>query len=988
MHPFRAVACISLFASPLLAALCAPAATPADPFAGLNWRSIGPAVSGGRAGAVAGSDLDPALYYVGAAGGGLWKTTNAGASWKPVFDTQDVASIGAVTIDPRNEQTVWAGTGESNPRNDVTQGDGVYKTTDGGEHWTHVLSLRNSLIGKIVVDPRDTNRVVVAVLGDPFADSNDRGIYRTTNGGTTWSKTLDLGVSTGPSDIVADPRNPDVLFAGMWQFRRTPWSLTSGGANDGLYRSVDGGATWTKQTGHGLPSGETGRIGLAFAPSNPRRVYALIETKNGLLWRSDDAGADWTLLSSDPLMDERPFYYSKIFVDSANPDRLWAESVHMTVSKDAGKTFTITGRGTHGDHHVMWVAADGKRIVEGDDGGVSFSHDDGATWDWQKALPISQLYRIGASRGRAYSVCTGLQDNGNWCGAAIPLAPSVSSSQWATVGGGDGTFTLFDPRDQHLVWEADAGGNYGGALTIHDFATNESRDVSPYLRDQNVIDPKNLGYRFNWETPIAFDPFDPSRTYTAGNVVFVTHDRGANWKAVSRDLTLHDAAHEVITGNLTLDGTGAETTDTVLALVPSPAARGEIWAGTDDGLVQLTRDYGAHWKNVTPPGIEPFGRFATIAVTARAAGVAYAVYDRHMLGDRTPYVFATRDFGAHWSNIAHGLPPDDEARSILADPTTPGMLYLGLERSLWASWNDGASWQRIRANLPPVSVRDIALQPDTNDLILATHGRGAYVLDDAVPLQQFERAKAAGTFVFPVRNAVQWNWHRYHGTRPDGDGPEYGALISYHLAQPAKTAPTAEILDQRGAVVRRTFPDLGNQTGINRFAWDLAGENAHLWTSAPEWNRGTFDSGAPVLPGRYVVRLHIDGRSYDRAVVVEQDPRTHYTPAQLTARHARIQALIDTFSRVDDALNALSRIAAGRSPNAAQAKSAIAALTSNPQNDQDNDFLPDVLRERLQSELDTYFGSNAPATQAQVREDAALEQLAKVRLAEVDALLR
>ncbi|HEV7180511.1 MAG TPA: hypothetical protein VGN11_11615, partial [Candidatus Baltobacteraceae bacterium] len=609
----------------------AQAAASSDPLSGLSWRSIGPAISGGRAGAVAGTDADPALYYVGAAGGGVWKTSNAGTSWAPVFDKQDVQSIGAITIDPRNDATVWVGTGESNPRNDVSQGDGLYKSTDGGAHWTHALTLRNASISRVVVDPRDGNRVVVAVLGDPFADSADRGIYRTTDGGASWSKTLYLAPSSGASDLIADVRNPDVLFAGMWQMRRTGWSLQSGGSSDGVFRSNDGGATWTKLTGHGLPNEEMGRVALANSKADPQRVYALIQTRHGLLWRSDDGGTTWERVTSDPLMDERPFYFSKIFADPTNADRVFAESVHMTLSKDGGRHFSIAGRGTHGDHHAMWIASDGKRIIEGDDGGANLSYDGGTTWQWQKVLPISQLYRISYSRGLAYDVCGGLQDNGNWCGAAIPLAPSVSSSQWVRVGSGDGTWTLFDPLDRHLIWQTDAGGNFAGAVTIHNFSTGETREVGPYLRDQNVIDPKDLDYRFNWETPLAFDPFDARTAYAAGNAVFATRDRGLHWKKISPDLTLHLAAHEIITGGITLDGTGAETTDTILDIAPSPIARGTIWIGTDDGLVQITRDGGAHWRNSAPPGIAPYGRFASISPSAHAAGTAYAVYDRHMV---------------------------------------------------------------------------------------------------------------------------------------------------------------------------------------------------------------------------------------------------------------------------------------------------------------------------------------------------------------------
>jgi photosystem II stability/assembly factor-like uncharacterized protein len=990
----------------LCIALVATLAT-ADPFAGLNWRSIGPAVSGGRLGAVAGSDVDPSLYYVGAAGGGVWTSTNGGATFSPVFDDQDVQSIGAIAIDPVDTKTVWVGTGESNPRNEVTQGDGVYKTTDGGKSFKKSLALRNSLVSRIFVDARNTAHVVVAVLGDPFADSHDRGIYVTNDGGATWRQTLYVGPSTGASDLVADVSNPDVLYAGLWEYRRTGWSSNSGGPDDALYRSTDGGATWQRMAGHGLPDETMGRIGLATAQSDPKRLYALIETKHGLLWRSDDGGASWRMVNNDALINERPFYYSKIFVDPINANRVWTENVHMTVSSDGGEHFSITGRGTHGDHHAMWISRDGRRMIEGNDGGVAFSRDHGATWAWNKVLPISQLYHIGYSRENPYRVCIGLQDNGMWCAPSNPLSGrGVSSSQWSSVGGGDGTWALFDPRDPRYIWLAAGGQNFAGELTIRDSKTGENREIGPYMRDQNVIDPKDLSVRLNWETPIAFDPFDSSATYTGGNVLFVTRDRGMTWRRISGDLTRNDQSHEIVTGGLTLDGTGAETSETILAIAPSSRARGEIWVGSDDGVLSLTRDGGAHWKNVTPAGIAPFGRFATISPSPRDAATAYAVYDAHMAGDRGAHVFATHDYGAHWKNIAAGLPADDEARSILVDPRTPNLLYLGLERSLWASWNDGATWQSIASNLPTVSVRDIELQPDSNDLLLATHGRGAWVLDDATPLQQFERAKREGTFVFPVRDAIAWNLSSAFGTRNDGDAPEYGATVSYYLSAPAKANPLLEIVDARGAVVRsfnthdedgKQVPDLPNKAGVNRFTWDLTSEDVRPWKAAPDWNQRSFDSGAFVVPGTFTVRMHVDGKTYERPLSVKMDPRMDYTIAQLADHRARQLALIDDLSRVDDALNVLSAVAkngpervAKLSGNAVLAKTVqslidqapalISSFTSSPKYDQDNDFLPDVLRERLQAQLDTYFDSLAPATAAQRAEDAALHALTRNRL--------
>ena len=976
----------------------ASAASQTSALGGLQWRSLGPAVSGGRLGAVAGTDRDAALYYVGGADGGVWKSTNGGASFAPVFDGQDVASIGAITIDPHDTQTVWVGTGESNPRNDVTQGNGVYRTTDGGKTWTHPLALHNALVNNIVVDARDAKRVVVSVLGDPFADDADRGIYRTTDGGATWRKVLFVDARTGASDMVADPKNPDTLFAGMWRYRRTGWSSDSSGTSGGLFRSNDGGATWTKLSGHGLPDGETGRIGLAIAASNPARIYALIETKNGLLWRSDDGGANWTMVSDDTLINERPFYYSKIYADPANPDHVWTESVHMTVSTDGGKHFKISGRGVHGDHHAMWISDDGKRIIEGNDGGVVFSRDNGTTWKWEKILPISQLYHIGYSRGLLYHVCAPLQDNGMYCAPANPLdSNGISSSHWTKVGGGDGTWTNFDPRDERLVWMAAGGQNYAGNLTLLDTRTGDSRDVSPYVRDQNVVDPKALAYRFNWETPIAFDPFDSSVTYTAGNVVFATRDRGTHWRAISGELTTNTRAHEVVTGGLTLDGTGAETSDTILALEPSRAARGELWVGTDDGLVQLTRDGGKHWRNVTPSGIAPFGRFASISPSPHDARTAYAIYDRHMVGDRTPYAFVTHDFGAHWRSIARGLSSDDQARSILVDPHNANLVYLGRERSLLASWDGGSTWQSISGNLPAVSVRDIRVQPENDDILLATHGRGAYVLDDASPLQQLANARGAGARVFPIRPAYLWNTFSYFATRVDGEAPQYGALVSYYLPKVAAKNPTAEVVDASGRVVRafsthdedgKQVPDLTNAAGLNRFAWDLNEDAPHAWTSAPEWNRGA-DMSVPVLPGTYSVRVHVDGRTYTQPILVRQDVRTSYSLATMRSRYEHLRAVSSMLSRLDDALNALTTVAAKSNDRAraAEAQRLITTVTSNPANDQDNDFLVDILRERLQTQFGGYLGSFSAPTEAQVKEDAALAALGAERLAAIDAFL-
>jgi photosystem II stability/assembly factor-like uncharacterized protein len=992
------------FVLPAAAARAGSGTAPAQ----LPWRTLGPSVSGGRVSAVVGTDADPALYYAGGADGGVWKSTNGGQIWQPVFDGQPVAAIGAIAIDPKDENVVWAGTGEANPRNDVVQGDGVYKTLDGGKTWTNVLRLSNSLTASILIDPRDPRRVLVGALGDPFADNPDRGVYRTIDGGKTWSKTLYLSPSSGISDMAMDSAAPDVVYAGMWHYRRTGWSSQSGGRDGGLYRSADGGATWTKLTGNGLPAGITGRIAVSIAHSNPKRVYAIIESGKGLLWRSDDGGATWTMVSNDPLIDERPFYFSHIFVDPANDGKLWSVSVHLTVSTDAGKTFAITGDALHGDHHVMWLAAGGRRIIEGNDGGVGFSHDGGDTFEWSKNLPVSQLYHIGYSFDRQYLVCAPLQDNSTWCAPSDPLDPQgLSASQWLFSGiGGDGSWAVPDPRNAANIWQAFGGSNNSGDVYAHSLDDGQTRSVGPYLRDQNVLDPALMRYRFNWETPIAFDPFDARRVFVGANVLFATLDAGFHWHPISGDLTRDEKSHQIITGGITLDGTGAETSDTILDVVPSRAVKGQIWVGTDDGYVQLTRDGGAHWQNVTPPGIAPFGRFESISASERDPAIAYAAYDCHMIGDRTPYVFATRDYGAHWHSIARGLPAGDEVRTVLVDPRNPNLVYAGLDRSLWASWDEGAHWESIVSNLAAVSMRDIRLQEASNDLLLGTHGRGAYVLDDAGPLQQLATARAAGTYLFPVRTAVAYVSNTYWGTRFDGDAPPYGAIVTYYLSAPATSAPTAEIVDAGGHAVRafashleggQTVWDLTNEAGLNRFSWDLTGNPATPWRFAPRWNQG--NPGITVPPGTYALRLHAAGRTFTRAIVVRSDPRLHYSQDEYVASYELQTRLLQAYSRVDDALNTLSAVAAEAPLRSAAltksgdaglaqavdasgtaAKAMIPTITSNPRNDQDDDFIKDELRERVQSMFYT-FTSFAPPTAEQRRESDDIFALAERRMA-------
>ncbi len=952
------------------------------PFGGLPWRSVGPVVSGGRVASVVGSESDPAFYFVGTAGGGAWSTSNAGQSWRPLFDGQSVAAVGAVAIGG-SDRDLWVCTGESNPRNDIALGNGVYHSLDGGSTWTRVLALPSTTVGKILVDPKDPKRVVVAVLGNPFGDSTERGIYRSTDGGATWSKTLYLSPDSGGIDLAATP-DDGTLFAAMWEFRRTPWSSNSGGPHDGLFVSHDFGATWHAVHGNGFPDGTLGRIAVAIAPSQPKRVYAIVQNAHGLLYISTDGGTSWHAGSSDPLIDERPFYFSRLYVNPTNPLQVYSDSVHLTVSQDGGHTFSIAGHGLHGDHHAMWISNDGRRIIEGNDGGVVFSVDGGASWRRNLALPISQPYHVGIGTGRIFGICAPLQDNGVWCGRSNTLAyPGITAGDWHYIGGGDGAWALIDPMDYGRVWASSGGGNFGGEIDRVDVATGVDATVSPYLRDQNVVDPVRLQYRMNWETPLAGDPFDARAIYTAGNVVWVTRDEGMHWTQISGDLTRNDPTHQHISGGLTLDGTGAETSDTILDIAPSPVVRGIMWIGTDDGLVHVTRDSGKHWRNVTPAGILSWGRFASISPDAFQAGTAYAAYDRHMLGDNTAYLFVTHDFGATWKRIDAGLPAMGPVRSVLVDRRDAEIVYAGMERGIAVSFDRGNTWSSLRNNLAAVSVRDIQYQPDADALVIATHGRGIYVLDDLQPLREFAEIANDAAWLAPPQRAFTRSMRFRGGLRYNGANPPNGASITYYLRAPLANAPTAQILDSQGHVVRaftvegpKHTPVLENTAGYHTFTWDLNETPAHAWKSAPGWNSGS-DAAVQVLPGRYEIVLHAGALTLHHALEVGSDPRVRTTSTALRASYAMSHLLVGDLSALDDALNRL---------DAVHATAMIATVTSSPKNDQDDDFLEDLLRERLQTQIQTMNPFVAP-TAEQIRETAKLHALTRAALAKINAYL-
>ncbi len=907
--------------SPSASPSASPSPTPGPPFGSMNWRSIGPAAPGGRVAAVAGTAANPKLYYLGAAGGGVWKSANGGQTWDPVFDKQPVAAIGALAIDPTDEKIVWAGTGESNPRNDVSYGDGVYKTTDGGDTWSNVGLKGTKYISRIVVDPHNHNHVIVAALGDVFGDSPQRGVYVTDDGGRTWKQTLYVGPQSGASDLAMNVQNPSIVYAGIWKFQRRPWTFVSGGDENGLYRSSDGGETWTKLEGHGLPSGPTGRIGLAVAPSDGNRVYALIESSQGILWRSQDGGANWTMVSNDSLVNARPFYFSHVEVDPKNPNRVYALSFQVMLSNDGGKTFKSTADNVHSDFHAIWIAPnDPARIVLGEDGGYALTLDGGDNWFFSANLAIGQIYRVGLGNDNPYTVCVGLQDNNGWCGPSNSLDQSgIQNKDWIVTVGGDGQWGIPEPDDPNWIW-ADS---QNGSLIISNRGTKDGWLGQPYL--QTARESYHLAtskYRFNWESPIAFAPWRSSSGkligWVGGNVVFQTTDRGRSWTPVSPDLTRNTKAHQVPSGGpITIDVSGAEYTGTILDIEGSERSRGEIWVGTDDGLVQLTRDGGKHWSNVTPTGAPEFARFATVAPSTLVSGTAYAIADGHYVGDSTPYAFVTHDYGRHWTKIVNGLPADQWVRAIRPDIHTRDLVYLGTEQGIWISFDGGATWQSFENNLPAASVRDIRMQKTYDDLVIATHGRAAYVMDDMRPVQQLAQAIARSTWLFTPRQAYEWSLTQNdEGTYTNyaADNPPTGVLITFYQKEPQKNAPALDILNSSGRVVRsvsgthkvqgKDQPYVSNKAGLNRYVWNFSVNGPVRWNAGNDFSKGP-ENGPAVVPGDYSVRITLSAHTYVQRFRVLADPRSQFTQADYQRTFNVAVRQMGYLSQVDAMLNNL-----------------------------------------------------------------------------------
>jgi len=915
---------------------------PPTPYDHLKWRNLGPANMGGRVADVAGVPGDPRIVWVGTASGGVWKSTDAGTTFKPVFDHQPVASIGAIAIAPSNPSVVYVGTGESAARNSVAAGNGVYRTTDGGASWKHLGLDDTRHISKILVDPSDPDRVWVGALGHVFGPNPERGVFRSTDGGSTWQKVLYVDEHHGISDLAMDPSNPKLLLAGVWRFERRPWSFTSGGTGGGVYRSTDGGATWQKVT-KGLPE-EVGRIGIAVARSNPDVVYVIAESNAGTLFRSSDGGESFTRVSDKTEIVSRGFYYSHVRVDPSDENTVYAVASTLFRSIDGGHTFARIARGTHIDYHALWIdPADPNRMWQGQDGGIAVSHDRGDTWEAVRNLPIAQYYQVFAdTRMPFYSVGGGLQDNGCWAGPSRTREPAgILDDDWRMVSFGDGFYMVANDANPDLYLSESQAGH----IVRTDMRNRQQISVSPQAARNDGGPAKDLPVRFNWNAPIVASPHDPDTVYFAGSVVFKSTDFGLTWQTISPDLTTDDPAKLGEAGGpVWPENTTAEYYCTVISLAESPVQAGVLWAGTDDGNLQLTRDGGASWSNVVGnvPGLPKGSAVSHVEPSRTAAGTAWVAFDRHMLDDPAPRIYRTDDFGATWRSVTGDLPPEDFVWVVRQDPRVPELLWAGTEHGLFAS-RDERHWQPMGlANLPAVAVHDLLVKEPENDLVLGTHGRGLWIFDDATALQTFDDAvRAEPAHLFPVRAALRFpaRFTRYGlGAKVfKAPNPPTGAILTYWLKEglepetdaalpPGKEKPTQdrltiEIVDAAGRHVR-TLDKIPAKAGLNRTAWDLADDPPVIRKrdlEREEWQGPPH--GPRVLPGTYTARLVLDGKTVgSQSLEVSVDPTLELAPGALEAQRAAAASLNDAVSAVNQALKDLDALAAQLDDRRATAK--------------------------------------------------------------------
>jgi photosystem II stability/assembly factor-like uncharacterized protein len=888
----------------------APAAPQLGP---QTWRNIGPD-RGGRSLTVAGSSSRPNEYYFGAVGGGVWKTVDGGTTWKPVTDGKiHSSSVGAIAVASSNPDIVYVGMGESELRGNVMQGDGVYKTTDGGKTWKNIGLESTQAISRIRVDANDPNLVYVAALGHPYGPSADRGVYRSTDGGTTWKKILYENDHSGAEDISIDPRNNKIIFATTWDVQRTPWSLSSGGPGSHLYKSIDGGDTWKDITRNaGLPDGIVGKIGVAVS-ADSNRIYAMVENENGGIFRSEDGGATWAKVNDDRNVRQRSFYYTRVTADPKDKDVIYITNVRFYRSSDGGKTFKSI-RQPHGDNHDLWIDPNNnKRMVEANDGGGTVSVDYAETWTAEN-YPTAQLYHVATTSDVPYQVCGAQQDNTTVCVASKggrnfhnPMQPQ---GEWMyAVGGGESGYIAPDPKDPNIFY----AGSQGAMLTRYDRRDGQEQDMQPYPFFFSGQSASTLKERWQWTFPIVYDPLSPDTIYASSQHLFKTTNGGKSWEIISPDLTLADPKTLGDSGGpITKDQNGPEIYGTIFTIAPSRLEKGTIWTGSDDGLAYITRDAGKNWTKITPEGLPQYSRIGTIDASWQKPGTAYLAANRYQMDDRAPYIYKTDDYGQHWTKIITGIPADDFVRVVREDRVRPGLLYAGTEHSIYVSDDDGMHWNSLAFNLPDTQVADIEVQK--NDLVIATHGRSFYILDNIDWLRQTTpETKNAPVHLFAPSAA----------RRNVDDG-----VVDYYLAKPADKV-TIEVLDSNQKVIgtfvsvpagkkpaegeddqdeRRAGPKPPTTTaGINRFVWNLRYPGAYAFPGMILWG-GSARMGPMAVPGSYHVRLTANGVTQERDLTVEKDPRLNVSQEDLQKQFDLALKLRDQLSQADTIVSEIRQI--------------------------------------------------------------------------------
>jgi photosystem II stability/assembly factor-like uncharacterized protein len=912
-------------------------------FQALQWRGIGP-YRGGRALAVAGIPGESSTFYFGAVAGGVWKTTDRGGTWEVLTDGTPISSVGAIAVAPSQHDVIYVGTGEAAPRGNMTYGDGVYKSTDGGKTWNHVGLRDSRQIGALIIDPANPDIVLVAALGHAFGPNTERGVFRTTDGGKSWARVLYKDENTGAIDISFDPHDARIVWAALWQARRQPWNFSSGGPGSGLYRSTDGGVTWKQLTGNGLPAGTLGRIHVSVSAADSSRVYAMIEAGEGGLYRSDDGGTHWQRVNDDGRLSQRAWYFSTILADPKDRDTVYAANTGLFRSTDAGKSFELLPA-RHGDHHGIWIdPVNPDHIIESSDGGASISFDRGKTWSTQYNQPTAQFYHVSVDTRFPYYAYGAQQDNSSVAIASRSDEGAIVQRDWYDASNGEAGFVLADPRDANIVY-----GTNENLINRFNKHTMQMQVISAWPVDASGHAAKDLEHRFNWTSPLAMSPFDPDTLYYGMERLYKTTDDGHSWNAISPDLTRNDKSKQQASGGpITKDITSVEYYDTIFAIAESPLSKGMIWVGTDDGLIQLTRDGGGSWSNVTPHDMPAWSTISMIEPSRFEANTAYVAVDRHKLDDIKPYVFMTSDAGKTWTRIDPGLPEGSFVHVVREDSVKRGLLYAATETGVFVSFDNGRHWQSLQLNLPRTPIHDLVVKDD--DLIVATHGRSFWILDDVTPLREVEAAAAAsGAYLYKPAIGHRLYYPDAVDTRPpSGQNPPSGMPIDYYLPA-APTGPLLiDILDAQGSVVRHLtsvkteqaeqppeWPDqvrpintLPAAAGMNRFVWNLRYDD-------PVQIPGAFYAGLPprgpvALPGEYTVRLTYEGQTHTAPLNLKADPRVK---GPLTGMQEKFALSMEVYHDQDALHRAVNDIRAfkadvGNALKESGGKSGSAALTA------------------------------------------------------------